>query len=253
MSQILYQLEIEDLAFPPIEHALTEPNGLLAVGGDLQPQRLINAYSQGIFPWFSENDPLLWWSPDPRAIIKLDNLRINRTLRKALKKSPYKITLNTAFEQVIALCADAPFRDDGTWILPDMQSAYVNLHQLGFAHSIEVWQKNTVEKPTLDEPVLVGGLYGVAINGFFSGESMFYTSPNASKFALVAMAELLRSIDVDFIDCQLLNDFLANMGATEISRENFIVFKQAAINKEIATDFWQPRELLISSIDMPRY
>ncbi|MDX2369648.1 MAG: leucyl/phenylalanyl-tRNA--protein transferase [Colwellia sp.] len=241
MSQALYQLNVKDLAFPPIELALTEPNGLLAVGGDLQPQRLINAYSQGIFPWFSENDPLLWWSPNPRAIIKLCDLRVNRTLRKALKKSPYKITLNTAFEQVIALCADAPFRDDGTWILPEMQNAYVNLHQLGFAHSIEVWQTNV-----FDEPTLVGGLYGVAINGFFSGESMFYTSPNASKFALVALAELLRTIEVDFIDCQLLNNFLADMGATEISRENFVAFKQTAINKEVAVNFWQPRELPVN-------
>jgi len=239
----LYQLNDNSLAFPPIELALTEPNGLLAVGGDLQPQRLINAYSQGIFPWFSENDPLLWWSPDPRAIIKLSDLRVNRTLRKTLKKSPYKITLNTAFEQVIALCADAPFRDDGTWILPEMQSAYVNLHQLGFAHSIEVWQTNSVDKPEL-----VGGLYGVAINGFFSGESMFYTSANASKFALVALSELLRTIDVDFIDCQLLNSFLADMGATEISRENFVALKQTAINKSVTENFWQPRELSIGII-----
>ena len=237
----LYQLTVKDLAFPPVEYALTEPNGLLAVGGDLQPKRLISAYSQGIFPWFSENDPLLWWSPNPRAIIHVDDLRINRTLRKALKKSPYKITLNTAFEQVIALCADAPFRDDGTWILPDMQKAYVNLHQLGFAHSIEIWQTNSDEKPEL-----VGGLYGVAINGFFSGESMFYTSPNASKFALVALAELLKTIVVDFIDCQLLNDFLADMGATEISRENFIALKSMALNKNVSADFWQPRELSVN-------
>lgn len=234
----LYQLHDNSLAFPPIEHALTEPNGLLAVGGDLQPKRLLNAYQQGIFPWFSENDPLLWWSPNPRAIIKLDDLRINRTLRKALKKSPYKITLNNAFEEVIAYCADAPFRDDGTWILPEMQSAYVNLHQLGFAHSIEVWQTND-----LNHPKLVGGLYGVAINGYFSGESMFYTSPNASKFALVALSDLLRTMDINFIDCQLLNNFLENMGAIEITRENFVALKQTAINTKIQADFWQPREL----------
>ena len=236
----LYQLSNNNLAFPPIECALTEPNGLLAVGGDLLPQRLINAYSQGIFPWFSENDPLMWWSPDPRAIIKLTDLRINRTLRKALKKSPYKITLNTAFEQVIALCANAPFRNDGTWILPEMQNAYVHLHQLGFAHSIEVWQTNY-----LDELELVGGLYGIAINGFFSGESMFYTSSNASKFALVALAKLLKSINVDFIDCQLLNHFLEDMGATEISRENFVALKETAINKEVPHNFWQPHTLTL--------
>lgn len=231
---MLYQLNDTDFAFPPVDCALTEPNGLLAVGGDLQPKRLINAYSQGIFPWYSENDPLMWWSPDPRAIIKLSDLHINRTLRKALKKSPYKITLNTAFEEVIEKCADAPFRDDGTWILPEMQAAYISLHKLGYAHSIEVWQENTE---------LVGGLYGVALNGFFSGESMFYTKPNASKFAIVALTKLLRSIDVNFIDCQILNPFLADMGAIEISRDNFIKIKQTAINKEVTTNFWQAREL----------
>jgi len=237
---MLYQLNTNNLAFPPVENALTEPNGLLAVGGDLQTKRLIEAYSQGIFPWFSENDPLMWWSPDPRAIIKLNDLRINRTLRKALKKSPYKITLNTAFEEVIELCSDAPFRDDGIWIVPEMQAAYINLHQLGYAHSIEVWQ-TTDDDTLIPKQELVGGLYGVAINGFFSGESMFYTKANASKFALVALAKLLKSINVDFIDCQLLNPFLADMGAIEISRENFINRKQIAINKAVAKDFWQAR------------
>lgn len=240
---MLYQLDEQNLVFPPVDFALTEPNGLLAVGGDLQPKRLINAYSQGIFPWFSENDPLMWWSPNPRAIIKLCDLRINRTLRKALKKSHYKITLNTAFEEVIEQCADAPFRDDGTWILPEMQAAYINLHELGYAHSIEVWQTNEGD---LSKAELVGGLYGIAINGFFSGESMFYTKPNASKFAIVALTNLLRTIDVDFIDCQLLNPFLADMGAIEISRDDFIKIKQTAINKTVATNFWQARELYLN-------
>ena len=243
MRQILYQLDEQDLAFPSVDCALSDPDGLLAVGGDLQPKRLINAYSQGIFPWFSENDPLMWWSPDPRAIIKLTDLRINRTLRKALKKHPYKVTLNTAFEQVIEQCADAPFRDEGTWILPEMQAAYIKLHKLGYAHSIEVWHTNNTSKP---EQELIGGLYGITINGFFSGESMFYTKPNASKFAIVALARLLNSIGTDFIDCQLLNPFLADMGAIEISRDNFIKMKQTAINKEVATNFWQARELYLN-------
>lgn len=239
---MLYQLNDDSIEFPPLECALTEPNGLLAVGGDLSPQRLISAYKQGIFPWFSEHDPLMWWSPNPRAIIKLSDFRINRTLRKALKKNPYTITLNTAFEQVISQCSDAPFRDDGTWILPEMQAAYINLHRAGYAHSIEVWQTNN-NISSEPKQALVGGLYGVAINGFFSGESMFYKQANASKFALMALAQLLNSIDVDFIDCQILNPFLADMGAIEISRKHFIKSKQAAINKEVATEFWQAREL----------
>lgn len=237
---MLYQLNQRNLAFPPLDCALDEPNGLLAVGGDLSPQRLLSAYSQGIFPWFSDNDPLMWWSPNPRAIIKLKHLRINRTLRKALKKSPYKITLNTAFKQVIKQCANAPFRDDSTWILPEMQAAYIKLHQLGHAHSIEVWQATDNDSTKQD---LVGGLYGIAINGFFSGESMFYTQNNASKFALIALANLLSSIKVDFIDCQLLNPFLSDMGAVEISRDHFIEIKQTAINKAVVANFWQAREL----------
>jgi len=245
MSQAIYQLDDNNLAFPPVNCAFTEPNGLLAVGGDLQAKRLINAYHQGIFPWYSEGDPLMWWSPNPRAIIKLDELKVNRTLRKAIKKNPYKITLNTDFEQVIKLCANAPFRKDGTWILPEMVAAYLNLHQQGFAHSIEIWQCNEN-----GQNILVGGLYGVAINGFFSGESMFYTQANTSKFALVALAQLLKLINTDFIDCQLLNDFLVDMGAIEVSREDFIALKETAITKSVPTDFWQSRELLFSSLDL---
>jgi leucyl/phenylalanyl-tRNA--protein transferase len=245
VRQILYQLDEQDLTFPSQDFALTEPNGLLAVGGDLQPKRLINAYSQGIFPWYSENDPLMWWSPDPRAIINLSDLHVNRTLRKAIKKSPYKITLNTAFNQVIEQCADAPFRDDGTWILPEMEAAYIKLHELGYAHSIEVWHTSCDGLPN-SEQELVGGLYGIAINGFFSGESMFYTKANASKFAIVALTDLLRSVDVDFIDCQILNPFLADMGAVEISRNKFLKMKQTAINKEVTPDFWLARELTIN-------
>ena len=238
----LFQLNTNDVAFPHTKYALAEPNGLLAVGGDLQPDRLIEAYSHGIFPWFSEGDPLMWWSPDPRAIIKLDNLHINRTLRKAIKKSPYKITINNAFEQVIQQCAHAPFRNDDTWILPKMQSAYIKLHDLGYAHSVEVWEVNSSDA-SATEAILIGGLYGIAINGFFSGESMFYSKANASKFALVAISKLLSTIDIDFIDCQLLNPFLADMGASEVNRADFIRLKNTAINKKVAENFWQAREL----------
>lgn len=241
---MLYQLNDNPLAFPPLHCALTEPNGLLALGGDLSPKRLISAYQQGIFPWFSDGDPLMWWSPDPRAIIKLSELRVNRTLRKAINKTPYQITLNTAFEEVIALCANAPFRDEDSWIVDEMEQAYCQLHTMGYAHSIEVWQESS---DSSNDKILVGGLYGVAINGFFSGESMFYTAPNASKFALLSLAKLLITNDVEFIDCQLLNPFLADMGAIEISRDDFVACKEAAITKVIPDDFWQPRELILDT------
>ncbi|PKG84655.1 leucyl/phenylalanyl-tRNA--protein transferase [Colwellia sp. 75C3] len=241
MSQILYQLDESTLDFPPIDCALTEPNGLLALGGDLSSARLLRAYSQGIFPWFSEDDPLMWWSPDPRAIIDIEQLRINRTLAKSIRKVPYTITLNQDFIQVIQLCADAPFRTDETWILDDMQAAYINLHQQGHAHSIEIW--HTDEH---NHKELVGGLYGVAINGFFSGESMFYKQSNASKFALIALGQLLKSNNINFIDCQLLNPFLEDMGAKEISRNDFIQRQQRAITKIMPDYFWQSRTLTLT-------
>lgn len=240
MGQILYQLDDNSLTFPPIEHALTEPNGLLALGGDLSPKRLITAYSQGIFPWYSDDDPLMWWSPNPRAIIDIDELRINRTLRKAINKTPYQITINQAFSQVTQLCADAPFRSDETWILPEMESAYLVLHQQGFAHSIEIW--HTDEH---NHKELVGGLYGVAINGFFSGESMFYKKSNASKFALIALGQLLKTADIHFIDCQLLNPFLEDMGAKEISRDTFLQKQKSVLTKIMPDTFWQPRSLTL--------
>lgn len=233
MRQTLTALSDHSLAFPSINSALADPNGLLAVGGDLSPQRILEAYRQGIFPWFSEDDPILWWSPDPRAIIDTQEIRINRTLRKFLKKSPYRISLNQAFEEVIEYCADAPFRTEETWILPEMQDAYMQLHKLGHAHSVEVW---------LNEE-LVGGLYGIAIGGFFSGESMFYTKPNASKVALVKLAEILRAHKISFIDCQLSNRFLIDMGCKEVTRGSFVQLKKEMLNKVLPDGFWLPRFL----------
>jgi len=240
MSEMLYQLDDASVNFPPIDGALTEPNGLLALGGDLSSERLLSAYSQGIFPWYSDGDPLMWWSPNPRAIIDIEQLRINRTLAKAIRKEPYAITLNQDFIQVIQLCADAPFRMDETWILDEMQNAYINLHQQGHAHSIEVWQTDEQNNKTL-----VGGLYGIAINGFFSGESMFYKESNASKFALIALGQLLKSTGVNFIDCQLLNPFLEDMGAKEISRQEFSFKQQQATSKLLPANFWQSRTLTL--------
>ena len=233
MSQYLYTLDDKELAFPPHQFALNEPNGLIAMGGDLSPERLIQAYTNGIFPWFNDNDPILWWSPDPRAVIKIADLKVNRRLKKFINKSPYRVTLNQNFNQVIAQGANAPFRNDDTWILPDMLNAYRLLHQQGFAHSVEVWHDNE----------LVGGLYGVAINGFFSGESMFYTKTNASKIALVSLINLLKLIEVEFIDCQIQNPFLESMGAVDISRDEFLQLKSNELNRNVNKDFWLNRDL----------
>jgi leucyl/phenylalanyl-tRNA--protein transferase len=241
MNQRLHQLDAKTINFPDLAYSLSEPNGLLAVGGDLSPARLLAAYQQGIFPWYGEHDPIMWWSPNPRAIISIDELRINRSLRKAIKKNPFEITINQDFAAVTQWCADAPFRDDDTWILPDMERAYLALHELGFAHSIEIWQPDNNGKK-----LLVGGLYGLAINGYFSGESMFYKESNASKFALVALAQLLHTANISFIDCQLLNPFLQEMGAKEIPRSAFVKRLNKAKATLLPQDFWQTRHLTIS-------
>ena len=233
MSQTISYIHPESLIFPDVSTALSDPNGLLAVGGDLSTKRLVKAYSLGIFPWYSEGEPLMWWSPNPRAIIPIDELRINRTLRKFINKQPYQVTLNHAFDEVISLCSDAPFRKEDTWITDEMYEAYCQLHQAGHAHSIEVWC----------EEELVGGLYGVAIGGYFSGESMFYAKPNASKIALAALAKHLTKIGSTFIDCQLTNHFLEDMGCVEISRNTFISKKDDMMSNIVGDEFWQPKSL----------
>ncbi len=235
-NQTLFYLNEESLDFPDVNYALTEPNGLLALGGDLSPERLISSYAKGIFPWFSEGDPIMWWSPDPRAVIPVNHIQVNRTLRKFIKRLPYQITLNKSFDQVIELCADAPFRDQETWILTSMLSAYKALHREGHAHSIEIW----------DGEELVGGLYGVAVGGFFSGESMFYKKTNASKVALIALADLLKTQGLLLIDCQLTNDFLEDMGSIEISRDEFNALREKAIKIMMPDDFWHSRSLSIT-------
>ena len=212
MNQILTNLSFEDLSFPSPSMALTEPNGLLAVGGDLSPQRLINAYTQGIFPWFSDGDPLLWWSPNPRAIINIDDLIINRSLKKFLRKSPYTVTINKCFARVINICADAPFRSEDTWIVDDMLNAYIELHKLGSAHSIEVWQ----------EGELCGGLYGVSLGKIFCGESMFASTRDASKIGFHALQLQLAKWGFSLIDCQIMNPHLESLGVADIPRSQFL-------------------------------
>lgn len=231
MTRAIPWITSNSSTFPDLSTALNEPNGLLAFGDDLSPQRIFQAYQNGIFPWFSDGEPVMWWSPNPRGIINVSTININKTLQKVLKRKTFTITLNKDFGQVIALCADAPFRQEETWIVNPMIAAYKLLHSQGKAHSIEVWLNDQ----------LVGGLYGVAVNGYFSGESMFYRESNASKVALVYLAKLLKSINVEFIDCQMLNPFLSTMGCVEITREAFVL--QQCVAKAIIPpkDFWQAK------------
>lgn len=194
-------------AFPDVDVALQEPNGLLALGGDLSAPRLMYAYAHGIFPWYSEDQPILWWSPDPRMVLEPADLKISRSLRKRLRQNEYKVTRNRCFKRVVEACAAPRSRDNGTWILPEMLSAYVHLHQLGHAHSIETWFDGE----------LIGGLYGVAIGEVFFGESMFSRRTDASK---VALAHLCAS-GHQLIDCQLPSEHLSSLGASPLSRKEF--------------------------------
>ncbi|WP_334106588.1 leucyl/phenylalanyl-tRNA--protein transferase [Methylobacillus sp.] len=201
-----------DTPFPPLENALEEPNGLIAIGGDLNPYRLLNAYRQGIFPWFSQNEPILWWSPDPRMVLFPDELKISRSLAKRLKHRDYEIRFNTAFQKVIAACAATPrVGQDGTWITDDIMQGYTTLHQLGYAHSAETWMNGK----------LVGGLYGVKLGRMFYGESMFHHVTDASKLAFVHMVQRLQAHGCGMIDCQMKTLHLLSLGAREIPRAEF--------------------------------
>jgi leucyl/phenylalanyl-tRNA--protein transferase len=197
--------------FPPPEHA--DPSGLVGVGGDLDPQRVLAAYRVGIFPWFSRGQPILWWSPDPRMVLRTDALQVQRSLRKRVRQRPYVITLDQAFERVIARCAATPRPgQDGTWITAEMQRAYVRLHELGYAHSVEAWK----------DGVLVGGLYGIAVGRCYCGESMFADAPDASKIAFVHLVEQLRAWDFPLVDCQVHTEHLARFGAEEVPRSVYL-------------------------------
>jgi leucyl/phenylalanyl-tRNA--protein transferase len=205
----IFRLE-EELIFPPPH--LASDDGLLAVGGDLSPERLLLAYSMGIFPWFSKGDPLLWWSPSPRLILELHELKISKRLQRTLRQNTFEVTMDTAFVQVITHCAHVPRRHQhDTWITPEMITAYTQLHDLGYAHSVECWQDGKI----------TGGLYGIALGGVFFGESMFSAVADSSKVALVRLTEKLIKWDFDFIDCQIKNDHLLRLGAKEIAGEIF--------------------------------
>jgi leucyl/phenylalanyl-tRNA--protein transferase len=197
--------------FPNTESALEQPEGLLAVGGQLSTEWLLSAYERGIFPWFSEGEPIMWWSPAPRMVLKPGSAHISRSLRKAFKKSNIEIKVNHSFETVIQYCSDESLRSEGTWITSDMKDAYIQLHLDGWAHSIEVYEAQE----------LIGGLYGIGIQGLFFGESMFSLSSNASKYAFIALSEWAKAEGLALIDCQLYNPYLDSLGAMEISRDEF--------------------------------
>jgi leucyl/phenylalanyl-tRNA--protein transferase len=209
------------LSFPPPHLAIKE--GLLAVGGDLSPERLLLAYRNGIFPWYSPGEPILWWSPDPRLVLYPDELRISRSLHKVIKRKTFQITFDKSFDSVIQACADAKRSyGEGTWITDEMKTAYCELHRQGYAHSAEAWQGDT----------LVGGLYGLAIGRAFFGESMFSRVSNASKVAFVTLVENLKRLKFSLIDCQVRTDHLIRFGAREVPRKVFLEQVGKAMGKK---------------------
>jgi len=205
-------LNNNNINFPDPNNAL--PDGLLAFGGDLTPERLIEAYSNGIFPWFSDDSPILWWSPDPRLIIYPSKVYISKSMNKLIKKNTFKVTFNTDFESIIYLCRQTRIKNDkdGTWITEDMLNAYITLNKLGYASSVEVWQ----------EDKLVGGLYGLTLGKCFFGESMFSLVPNASKFAFIMLCQKLEKENFAIIDCQVHSNHLVSLGAELIPRTDFL-------------------------------
>jgi leucyl/phenylalanyl-tRNA--protein transferase len=199
-------------AFPKASKALTDPNGLLAFGGCLSPKRIINAYRQGIFPWYNPGEPILWWSPNPRLVLRPDQLQVSRSLQKTIRKQPFKILYDQHFADVLTACAAPRLGSGGTWITTEMQDAYQNLFHLGVAHCVEAW----------NDEELVGGLYGLAIGRVFFGESMFHRQTDASKVAFVALVQQLSAWGYQLIDCQVSSEHLLSLGAAEIERQAFL-------------------------------
>ncbi|MCL4799703.1 MAG: leucyl/phenylalanyl-tRNA--protein transferase [Burkholderiales bacterium] len=219
--------------FPPLERALKEPNGLLAVGGDLSPRRLLDGYRRGIFPWFAAGDPILWWSPDPRMVLFPAELKVSRSLAKVLRNRRYEVRFDHDFDAVVRGCAAPRDGQPETWITPEMRAAYRRMHALGYAHSVETWI----------DGALAGGLYGVAVGRAFFGESMFTRVRDASKIALVHLVERLRAAGFGMIDCQMRTDHLSSLGAREIPRPEFARRLAELVDYDQAPGSWrQPIE-----------
>ena len=218
---------VDDMVFPPPDYA--DPSGLIAVGGDLSSERLLEAYRVGIFPWYSEDQPILWWSPDPRFVLELDQFKISRSLGKTLRRRVFHVSFDRVFDDVITACAAVPREgQSGTWITPEMQEAYIKLHGLGFAHSVEAWF----------EGKLVGGLYGVSLGKAFFGESMFHRKPDASKVALAILVENLKKWGFHFIDSQMATEHMNRLGATEIPRRIFLKRLRSALRHSTKRGKW---------------
>lgn len=219
-------LEPNSIDFPCVEQALQDPNGLLAVGGNLTQKTLLAAYRQGIFPWFEADQPILWWSPSPRLVVFPNELHVSKSMRKTIKKTCFHITTDQCFVQVMRSCAAPRADQDGTWITDDMLAAYTQLHKAGAAHSIEVWEHNE----------LVGGLYGIALGKVFFGESMFSRRSNASKLGFISLVSSLKKSGYALIDCQVHSDHLSSLGAREIDRAEFCnLLERNTMNVEATT------------------
>ncbi len=228
--------------FPPTSQALDEPNGLLAVGGDLEPSTLLCAYAQGIFPWFESDQEILWWSPDPRLTLRSGEIHISRSLKKAIRQCGWQLQYDAAFSDVVSHCAhsDRNQPEAGTWITPDMHAAYCALHDLGVAHSVEVYEADT----------LIGGLYGILLDKMFFGESMFSLESNASKMAFVALSKICRDHGIDVIDCQVHNEHLVSLGAQTMPRQDFENHLRDAIKIPMQDIFANPL-CLVSDDPLP--
>jgi len=235
----VYELPPDRYDFPPTSEA--EPNGLLAIGGDLSPGRLLRAYSLGIFPWYSDPEPYLWWSPAPRLVLFPSEIKVSKSMRSLFRRKKFEITVDQHFNEVIRFCAYTPRAGQlGTWITEQMQAAYSQLHREGFAHSVEVW----------DNGELIGGLYGISLGKIFFGESMFTLVPNASKYALIHLAHALQRLDFDVIDCQQRTNHLVSLGAREVSRNDFEFLLYQALNSPTLVGSWAKIPELIAAVEV---
>ncbi|NQX91404.1 MAG: leucyl/phenylalanyl-tRNA--protein transferase [Flavobacteriales bacterium] len=217
----------DDLFFPAPQDSM--PDGLIAVGGDLSEARLLLAYENGIFPWFNAGDPILWWSPNPRCFLFHEALKVSKSMRNVMNRGHFTVTMDRAFDEVIRACGDIPRKDqDGSWITDEMLNAYINLHEIGIAHSVEVWQNQE----------LVGGLYGLSMGKIFFGESMFSKASNSSKMALISLSRFLSEKGFSGIDCQVMNEHLRSMGAEDIPRNQYLEILEKSLNHPTLKGSW---------------